>query len=99
VTTTYTRTGQTDSVAVGSDYSDDPIYDTAKPWRLSGEDFGAFYGSRIMSRLYNETGLVGLPRGFSLGTSGNPSLDGQQSFDVTARGRVGTLNATYSIQA
>ena len=92
---TYLRSGQLDTV---TDFTGlrSLVYDPAKPWRLSGADEGAFYNNRVMTCLYNESGLVGSSKGFQLGTASALNAEGEQSFTLDAAGRVSTVLANLS---
>ena len=91
VTYTYTRTGQLDSVTGDASGAHDFIYDSTKPWRLSAEALDTFYGSKVMTRLYENTGMVGRIDGFQLGSTAGSNSDLENNFGYTADGRFETI--------
>lgn len=95
---TYGRTGQVETVA---DFTGtrDLVYDAAKPWRLVAEAQSAFFGNRILTRLYDETGVVGRVRGFQLGGSAGSASDLEQIFGFTTVGRLETIASKREAQA
>ena len=68
LTHTYTRAGQIESVTQAADQggagSVDFIYDPTAPWRRSTEDWGGFYGGRVVTELYESANIVGAANGF-----------------------------------
>lgn len=95
----YTRLGQlqntTQEVEKGGLGTRDFFYDSNAPWRVTGEDLGAFYGNRILTELYDAgtstSGGVGTisgrAKGFQLGVAGNPGRDLQQNHIYSDLGR------------
>lgn len=89
---TYTRLGQRASVT-DSTGNRTYNYDSTKPWRMTAEGLGTFYGNRVLTRLYESSGVVGRARGYQLGTSGTPNADLEASYGYTATGRFETLSS------
>lgn len=89
-TFTYTRLGQLDSAADAAG-TRDFVYDTSKPWRLSAEALDSFYGSKVMTRLYESSGMVGRIDGFQLGSTAGSNSDLETNFSYTSSGRFETL--------
>ena len=92
ITYTYTRLGQLDSVADATG-TRDLVYDASKPWRLSAEALDAFFGSKVVTRLYENTGMVGRNDGFKLGATTGSSSDLEHNFSYTASGRFETITS------
>ena len=90
VTYTYGRTGAVESVSDFTGYRD-MIYDATKPWRLAAEAESSFYGSRVYTRLYDNTTVLGRVRGFQIGTTAGDNTDVEQTFSYTSTGRFDTL--------
>lgn len=92
VTFTYGRTGQVETVA---DFTGtrDFVYDSSKPWRLSAEAESDFYGSRVVTRLYDETNVYGRPRGFQIGAGVGSKSDLEQTYNTTIVGRVDSVTS------
>lgn len=92
VSYTYGRTGQLETV---TDFTGtrDLVYDSAKPWRMVAEAHSTFYGSRVMTRLYDEAGTIGRVRGFQLGSAVGSNSDLEQTFGFTTVGRFETLTS------
>ena len=90
VTYTYGRTGQVETI---NDFTGlrDLIYDSAKPWRMTAEAESSFYGGRVLSRLYDESGTIGRVRGFQLGAGTLSNSDLEQTFGFTTVGRFETI--------
>lgn len=94
VTHTYDRAGRVVSVT-DTTGTRDMIYDPAKPWRLSAEALGDFYGSRVFTRLYGETGMLGRIRGFQLGANVGSNSELEQTFGYnSANGRLETVTSS-----
>jgi RHS repeat-associated protein len=72
------------------------LYDTAKPWRLSAEALGDYYGQRVLTRLYDTTGLVGRVHGFQAGSTVGSNSELEQTFAFTATGRFEGLSTLRS---
>lgn len=89
---TYGRTGQVETI---TDFTGtrDLIYDATKPWRLTAEAESAFYGSRVTTRLYDETGTIGRVHGFQIGATAGSNLDLEQTFGFTTIGRFETVSS------
>ncbi len=89
---TYTRLGQPATVtdATGTRTFN---YDSAKPWRLTSEALPSFFGSRVITRLYETSNATGRYRGFQLGTSGNPDADLEQTYTISAQARFTDLSS------
>jgi len=101
VTTTYDRLGRTatvDQVGVGLRTFH---YDPEKPWRLLDETLPAFFGSRVLTGLYEETTTSGSGtgtqrgrgKGFQLGIAGNTARDLEQAWTYTDQPRFASLQA------
>jgi RHS repeat-associated protein len=92
VSFTYGRTGQVETIT-DTTGTRDLVYDPAKPWRLTAEAHADFYGSRVLTRLYDETGTIGRVRGFQLGATAGSNSDLEQTFGFTTVGRFETLTS------
>lgn len=92
---TYTRLGQSDSVTDGATGVHDFVYDSSYPQRLSCEAFDTFYGSRVMTRLYETTGVIGRARGFQLGSSVGSNSEVEQNYGFAADS--GRFNALTTV--
>jgi RHS repeat-associated protein len=92
VTFTYGRTGQVESV---TDYTGfrDLVYDANRPWRLSAEAESDFYGNRVVTRNYDETGVIGRVNGLQLGSGVGSNADLEQKFGFTTVGRFDTITS------
>jgi YD repeat-containing protein len=90
VSYTYGRTGQVETVA---DYTGthDLVYDANKPWRMTAEAHSSFYGHRVLTRLYDETGTIGRVRGLQLGPTVGSNAELEQTFGFTTVGRFETI--------
>lgn len=86
----YTRAGQLDTV---SDLTGtrDFVYDPTKPWRLSAEALTGYYGSRVVTPLYESGNVLGRDLGFQLGASAGSNSDLEQTWGYTSAGRFDTL--------
>ncbi len=97
VSYTYGRTGQVEAVldgtaANGNDWRD-LVYDSNKPWRLTAEVESSFYGSRTVTRMYDETGVIGRVKGFQLGATAGNNADLEQTFGFTTVGYFDTITS------
>lgn len=95
VTYTYGRAGQVESVNDYTGYRD-LVYDPARPWRLTAEAESSFYGSRVVTRNYDETAIVGRVNGFEIGSTAGDNGDLQQTFGFTTTGRFSTIASSLS---
>lgn len=104
----YTRSGQTDSVADATG-THDFVYDSSKPWQLSAEALDTFYGSRVITRNYEvalsvNTGdtsytghtigsVPGRANGFKVGTTSTPAADLEYIYSISNAGRFAGLES------
>lgn len=103
----YDRLGRTTGIGDGTD-SRSFVYDagtaTAKPWRLLHEELPAFYGSRLLTRLYDSstanasgTGtLKGRSAGYELGVTGDTARDLRSAWAFTDQPRLNTISAALN---
>ncbi|HWA85001.1 MAG TPA: hypothetical protein VG710_02165, partial [Opitutus sp.] len=83
---TYGRTGQVETVSDDTGIRD-LVYDPAKPWRLTAEAEDAFYGRRVLTRLYDNDTIKGRVTGFQLGPTAGSGAELEQTFGFTTVGR------------
>lgn len=110
LTYSYTRTGQLDAVVhgagTGAAFTHDLIYDPTAPWRVATEDWGSFYGNRLLTHAYETTSAVstsggygaaklatvrGRANGFTLGVTGNLAQDRAEGIYYSSLGRVAAV--------
>jgi RHS repeat-associated protein len=95
---TYTRIGQLDSVADASG-THDFVYDATRPWRLTNEALDAFYGNKVISRLYETTGVIGRNDGFRVGNAAGSNSDVEQDYGYMGNGRFETVASGFNSNA
>ncbi len=86
----YNRLGQLTGVgdATGSRTF---AYDGTKPWRHYTTTLPAFYGGRVQTSLYENSGVAGRYQGFRLGSSAGSASELEQAYAYTGQGRFDTL--------
>ena len=98
VSYTYTRAGKMNSVADATG-TRNFIYDSSQPLQLDAVDLGSFYSNRVLTRQYNQDGLLpGRPAGFFLGNSSSLSADLAQTYYYNSQGRFDHLATAVSGQ-
>lgn len=89
---TYTRLGQTRTV---SDFIGlrNFNYEPARPWRLADETFSSDFGSLVLTRRYENSGVLGRDAGFQLGTDATTNCNStlEQDYLYTTSGRFDRL--------
>jgi RHS repeat-associated protein len=95
---TYSRTGLMETVTDVTGIRD-LVYDSAKPWRLSAEAESGFYGGRVMTLLYESSGVVGRARGFQLGATAGSNSELEQTYGYSNSGRLEAVTSSRQTNA
>jgi RHS repeat-associated protein len=71
-------------------------YDILRPWRFDSESLSTYFASKVVTRLYDNTAILGRVNGFQLGSSAVLNADLEQDYGFTPDGRFNTLTSSQN---